>query len=399
MLDVSEVTFTTQSAEVAMPKPDGEKIRIPITPGPSLRSGVPIVAGFIPARLLIPDRYVIPYHVSQTRKGYQRPPQASRINELANDLRKHRVDLPTAVLLNIRNRDAAEAVQRGTLNLDVLEEMARRDSRFYVVDGQHRILALERLIVDDPDGDGKWRDYQIPFICLLGASEDQEMEQFHVVNSKAKSVRTDLSLMLLRQRADKHSEVFDQLSERGREWQVKGQRLVERLVDESSIWRGRIRMPAMDKGTTTIASASMVGSLKSLLQSPFFGGLNIEAQQKVLDAYWAGIREILRPAFDETDQYTIQKGVGVIVMHTLLLHVLEIVKARGLSVTEPDGYTKLLRKPLNDLEGDNSLGSPVSGLEFWQVAPAGAAGSYSSNAARRVLISKMRAMLPDVEIE
>src|SRR5262245_60021878 len=145
MLNVSETSSTTQHAEVAMAKQDGERIRIPIISGPSLRSGVPIVAGFMPAGVLIPDRYVIPYHVAQTRKGYQRPPQASRINELANDLRKDRVDLPTAVLLNIRNRDAADAVQRGSLNLDLLEDMARRDSRFYVVDGQHRILALERL--------------------------------------------------------------------------------------------------------------------------------------------------------------------------------------------------------------------------------------------------------------
>ncbi len=398
MLNVSEVTFTTQEVEVAMPKHTGEKIRIPVTGGGSLRSGIPTVVGYIPAGVLIPERYVIPYHNAQTRKGYQRPAQETRINELANDLRKGRVDLPTAVLLNIRNRDAVDAVQRGTLNLDVLEEMVRRDSNFYVVDGQHRILALERLITEDVDSDGKWMEYLIPFVCLLGATEDQEMEQFHVVNSKAKSVRTDLSLMLLRQRADKHPELVEQLTERGKDWQLRGQRLVERLVDTSSIWRGRIRMPAMEKSATTIASASMVASLKSLLQSSFFGGLGIEAEQKVLDAYWAGIREILRSAFDEADKYTIQKGVGVIVMHALLLHVLEIVRSRGQSVTEPDSYTKLLREPLENLQGDNALGMTVMGLDFWKIAPEGAAGSYSSNAARRVLISKLRATLPEVEI-
>lgn len=403
MLDVSDVSFTTQDAEVAMSKATAHQgrisvVRIPVAEGAELRSGIPIVVGLIPAGVLIPDRFEIPYHNSTTRKGYQRPPQELRISELFNDLRKGRVDLPTAVLLNIRNRNAADAIQRGALDIDVLGELAKRDTKFYVVDGQHRILALERLIVEDPDGDGRWTKHPIPFVCLLGATEDQEMEQFHVVNSKAKSVRTDLSLMLLRQRAEKHPEVYEQLSERGKEWQVKGQRLVERLVDNSAIWRGRIRMPAMDKGATTIPSASMVNSLKPLVQSPFFGGLGIESQQKVLDAYWGGVRELMRPAFDDPDQYVIQKGTGVIAMHAVLLHILELVKAGGLSVTEPESYVSFLRRPLAELEGDNGLGMPVNGLEFWKVAPEGAAGSYSSNAARRVLIVKFRQLLPDVEV-
>jgi hypothetical protein len=33
----------------------------------------------------------------------------------------------------------------------------------------------------------------IPFTCMLGATEDEEMDQFYIVNSKAKSVRTDLA--------------------------------------------------------------------------------------------------------------------------------------------------------------------------------------------------------------
>ena len=42
----------------------------------------------------------------------------------------------------------------------------------------------------------------IPFVCVLGASEREEMEQFYVVNSTAKSVRTDLAYDLLKQRAE-----------------------------------------------------------------------------------------------------------------------------------------------------------------------------------------------------
>ena len=92
---------------------------VPVIMGPTLiRADVPIVTGFLPAGALIPDNYVVPHLDPRTGRGYQRLPQEARINELATDLRKGRVDLPTSVLLNIRNRDARRAYKEGMLNLD-----------------------------------------------------------------------------------------------------------------------------------------------------------------------------------------------------------------------------------------------------------------------------------------
>ena len=48
----------------------------------------------------------------------------------------------------------------------------------------------------------RWGEILIPFVCMIGAGERQEMEQFYVVNSNAKSVRTDLAMDLLKQRAE-----------------------------------------------------------------------------------------------------------------------------------------------------------------------------------------------------
>lgn len=372
--------------------------QIAITKGPDLRSGISIIAGFLPAGILFPDRYVIPYYDPRTKKGYQRQPQDIRINALVNDLRKDRVDLPTAVLLNIRNREALEAVSENKLNLELfaLSHASDAATRFFVVDGQHRILALEKLINDQPD---IWSHFMIPFVCMIGATEEQEMEQFYVVNSTAKSVRTDLALALLRKRADKDVDVYESLQERGREWQVDGQALVERLAVESPIWKYRIRLPSLEKGETTIPSASMVTSLKPLLASPYFRGLKQEHQMRVLDAYWQGIREILRPAFDDPTSFTIQKGVGVIVLHAVLPHVIELVRSKGWSVMESASYTKILKNALEKLEGDDGDGSPVNGVDFWATAPKGAGGSYSSSAGRRVLAAKIRQHLPEVDVE
>ena len=138
----------------------------------------------------------------------------------------------------------------------------------------------------------------------------------------------------------------------------------------------------------------MVTSLKPLLASPYFGRLKAEPQIKVLDAYWHGIRKVLRPAFDTPEEYTIQKGVGVLVMHTISPHILECVRNRGLSTTDADAYKAVLETALTQLQGENNTGEPVTGTDFWASAPLGAAGSYSSSAGRRVLVAKIQQLFP-----
>ena len=368
---------------------------IPVVVGPKLRSGSQIISGFIPAGALL-ENYDIPYFNYTTKRGYQRQPQPSRINQLANELKKGRVDLPTAILLNIRTKSALHSVRDGRLDLKDLLLSTALGAKFYVVDGQHRILAFEKAV---EDGWIVGLDFPIPFTCMLGADEDEEMEQFYTVNSTAKAVRTDLAYALIKKRAEAQDGVMEALQERGRDWQVTGQTIVERLSTESSVWRGKIRLPGMDKPGTIIPSASMVSSLKPILSSAFFGRLRVEQQLRVLDAFWEGIRNVLRDAFDEPSDYAVQKGVGVTVLHVLLPEVIEVVRDRGFSTTEPSAYEKLLAPALTRLQGENRHGDFVDGTQFWMAGTEGAAGSYSSSAGRRVLLAKIRSLLPQLEVQ
>jgi len=131
----------------------------------------------------------------------------------------------------------------------------------------------------------------------------------------AKSVKTELALTLLKRLSEKDVQVLERLDEKGKRWQVRAEELVETLAVDNTVWRGRIRLAAMEKGTTTMPSASMVTSLKPLLVSPYFSRLTIQGQMQVLDAFWRGLREVMRPAFDDPEDCVIQKGVGVIAMH------------------------------------------------------------------------------------
>jgi hypothetical protein len=88
----------------------------------------------------------------------------------------------------------------------------------HLVDGQHRVEASRKLI----DEDAKWEDFVVPFVCMVGATEAEEIEQFYVVNSRAKSVRTDLALLLLRTIADRDPKMLERLEEKGRDWPQQG---------------------------------------------------------------------------------------------------------------------------------------------------------------------------------
>ena len=355
-----------------------------------LRKGTPKVLGEIAAGDLV-HRAFVPRRDHRLQSGYQREVSKSRVNKLSQDLTRKLVDLPTTVLVNLRDYDPDKhIVDRGGASFLCLNE-----EKLYVVDGQHRVTALASLVEDDPE---TWANFRISFVCMLGGDELEEMEQFYIVNSTAKSVRTDLALDILKQRAESDPDVMNSLIERGDSWKVTAQTIVEGLVGESPIWDRRVRFGGDPMGVTTVGSSGVVNSLKQLLATPYFGAITTSNQIAILSAYWQGVKQVIPEVFDDPQKYTLQKATGVAAMHTLLITLLELVRSTGQSVVDPDSYADALTDPLLELEGDTRDGEPARGADFWLVGAEGAAGSYSSNAGRRVLVSKLRARLPELEV-
>lgn len=363
---------------------------VPVIESEPLRKGPRVVVGVLDAGTLI-EQHSVPRRDTRSKTGYQRDLAQSRVNRLETELRRDRVDLPTAVFLSMREDSEALLEDNGEgLRLKI------GGRPLNVVDGQHRIESLRRLVGEDHT---RWSALKVPFVCVLGANEHEEMEQFYVVNSTAKSVRTDLAYDLLKQQAENDPALSEALEERGEKWKVAGQTIVERLAEESSVWRSRIRFPGEAMGATTINNSGMVNSLKQLLSSPYFSGVTTDNQVKILDAYWHGIQRVLSECFEEPTEYTLQKSTGVMTMHVLLVSVIERVRAAGDSVIEPNSYERVLEIPLTELQGENPEGDVASGVDFWRAGSQGAAGSFSSNAGRRVLLAKVRSRLPSIEVE
>jgi len=384
------------SSENSIVEEDGVAL-IPIVWGQTLLSGIKTVTGSIPAKFLA-DKYKIPYRDALRKEGYQRKPQQGRINKLMSELRKRRVDIAPSVLMNMRGSDWKDflVVRNDQLYLRVLLDNSHQ--KFHIVDGQHRVLAIIQLCEEDFD---RWANFKLQFVMMLGASEKEEVNQFYVVNSTAKSVRTDLAIDLLKQRAEADGRIMDEAIESGQQWKIDGQTLVDRLFQDSVIWRNKIRLANEPKAETLIPAASFISSLKPLTRSPYFSALNDEQKYRLIESYWEGIRAACREPFDgDSNDYTLQKGIGVNTMHEVLVLVIEHLRSNGESVFDSDAYARVLSPVLDGLEGDNKDGENVSGPDFWLTAPmGGAAGSYSSSAGKRVLSAKLRRLLPEMEVE
>ena len=372
------------------------KSRIEVIQGPTLHGSIKTVVGVIPAETLV-RHHSVPQRDVLRATGYQRSPSQKRVNELAGSITRREVDLPTSVLLSLRGECASQVLTRvgpDAYELDLSPEKASTDHQLFVVDGQHRVKALAKAMNEDQ---ADILNVKIPFVCMIGADESQEMEQFHVVNSNAKSVPTNLALELLRARAEHDPNFAQRVKDGGRKWELDAQGLTQHLATASSTWKNRIRLANSPKAQTTVPSASFVKSLKPLLAQPtlFRRIPSIEQQGQVIDAYWRAIRRVLPEAFEEPPKFNIQKGVGVEVLHSVLPNVLDQVRSAGDSVFKPDSYRDLVAQALLSIEAPNGDGDMVTGVDFWRTGRDGAAGIYTSAAGKRRLAELIEARLPE----
>ena len=371
------------------------KIRVVL--GPTLRDKTPTVVGIIPASALVLHHYV-PHRDVLKSVGYQRNPTNTRISKLAQELLKNKVDLPTSVLLNLRNGDKESVLFKQSSDNYIFQldpEKSDNEHRLYVVDGQHRIGALKKAI-NELGADIS--NIKIPFVCMIGADESREMEQFHIVNSNAKSVPTDLALDLLKARYEEDPSFRTEVIEKSMKWQVDAQKMTQQLTTNNTIWKGRIRLPNMPKGETTVPSASFTKSLKPLLSNRniFSNVRDLNKQVQILDSFWKGIRRVLPEAFENPFEFSIQKGVGVDVMHSVLLIVMDAIRANNSSLYKPESYTEFLSVPLLNIEGRNGQGESVTGLTFWKAGSEGAVGSFTSAAGKKRLSEYLASLFPDM---
>ncbi|MGC6535166.1 MAG: DGQHR domain-containing protein [Parvibaculales bacterium] len=362
--------------------------------------GIPTYIGCISGATLaqVAD---VPRYNAESDTGYQRNPNIKRIKDLARDIIDRRVDLPTSVLLDVRGPVPKGFISglgdQEIIDFSVLKK--QKANSLFVVDGQHRIMALAKVLEELPENP----NLKIPFVCMIGAGEEEEVGQFYTVNRNAKSVPTDLACQLIRKWADRDPEIREQASARGKLWEIYATELVTDLAN-TNVWKNRIRLPNEPVGISVVQSASFIKSMKPIfMQSAIFRSIKDRNKQvQLMDNFWSSIFTWYANRSNDMELQNLKKcalfkGVGVSVMHGILPSLIEIVAANGSSIYSSESYGNVIFRLLDEMDGMNSSNQHTVGIDFWMSGADGVVGSYTSEGGKRVLMDRMLAMLPEVE--
>jgi DGQHR domain-containing protein len=274
--------------------------------------------------------------VPDDEAGYQRAPMATRLRAVANYMEEKEAVMPVGGLLNARAQgdaaygqvlgfepddEASGPIQAGWLTVPPSA------TPLFIVDMQHRLLGIQRAI---DDGREDLADFPMVLTLADGLSKIEEIEQFELINTTQKKVRTDLARRLMSiQLSDPDTALkYDQ---KGKKWEARGPLIADWLNHNSDVWIGGIMPPNMtkrDMPTALTKETSFVTSLKPILQTPVFQRTDDEHVAIFLDRFWQGVRAIWPTAFLHPKEHVIHQTAGVYSLHMLMPELVELVRER-----------------------------------------------------------------------
>ncbi len=178
-----------------------------------------IYVGALPASditdLMIVDQWYPEKGWDLSIQGYQRVLYDDHIRDLQYFLSTYRDELlPTAVVLAGRDLEAHQLYFEGDGPIGYL--VIKPGTRFYVIDGQHRLIAIDRMLREDPSE--VVGAMQLPVVVLAGITKIEELRQFHLINNRQRRISTNLAFALLGTAAENDATVAKPESTEGHRW-------------------------------------------------------------------------------------------------------------------------------------------------------------------------------------
>ncbi len=288
------------------------------------------------------SRYKVDVWTPENDSGYQRVLSASRVKSFARFVMEKGIS-PLSILLNIRDVDKVRYENDHLILPD--------DITLWVVDGQHRLEGLKEAIQTD----ASLKEFEIPVVIMQEREVYEEAKQFVIINRTQKGVRSDLAERFLQKMVEEEGRrrLIEQRDRgilrevlRGIEWKYKAIKIVDELnTNEDSPWKDLIRLPNTPRGKTIIAQKSFMDSLQPILTDAFFETKDENLIAKALINYWNAIKELCREAFEDPEEYVIQKTTGVFVLHKIFPKVTEYcVNEKGRRVLTKEKFKEVLRR-------------------------------------------------------
>jgi DGQHR domain-containing protein len=272
----------------------------------------------VPVKLLM-ERGRIDYLSRDNPDGYQRVPDERRLVKGKRAITKYILEawgiFPTNILVNIRDPFKFESTAKITENIEYGTLILPADAIWWIIDGQHRFEALKIAKSEKPNA--PIEDYPIAVTILALRDKFEEMLIFHIVNSEAKSVPTDLASYHMQRVVERIPHVPEWIAYwldlRKTKIGVAG--IVTQLLGEleNSPWRGRIAFYGEETGGQFIVDRyTLVQYInKDILKDPTFQHMDAEQIARELADYWKAIEELYPEAFRKPGDYYITQTTGI----------------------------------------------------------------------------------------
>ncbi len=302
--------------------------------------------------------------------GYQREPTQSRVAAFGRYIAKGKGTAPNSILLSLRFKPRFTQISGNLGTLEIPD-----DETLWIVDGQHRVAGLRGLARENPAYD----DFPLTVVfmpTLLGGGEAafeelnaryEEARQFVIINRTQKGVRSDLGERFLARAAEKEgpatiANLPSQIT-RGIDWIPKAIEVAEILNTSEGAWHGKVRMPNEPRGTTTVSQKSLTDSIRPVVDNRTFWDYSAGELAEMLNRYWGAIKDLCPQAFEDPEQYLIQRTTGVFVLHRIFPSVVNICG---------DRHGRLTQEAFGDVLGKMKVGMTD---QFWSTSgDAGMAG-------------------------
>jgi len=307
------------------------------------------------------SNYQVAWWNRDDQSGYQRPLNESRLREIQSYLIKDIGTFPTSVLANVRGNINVKMIKKMDGKRELCEVSIPDSSLpLWIIDGQHRVEGLKAAIENNSDLGN------FPIIVSLFTLKDtyDEMMQFHIVNSRAKSVPTDLAQRHIFRMVSRINlpEVMAREGERDALGAV-AVAVVDRLMkDKNSPWHERIQLPDEPRKQRgeVIRQRPLSDSIHYILKEKHTLQKDLDKLATLLGDYWAALKEIFPIAFENPEDYTIQKTTGTYALHMVFPEVYDKCEEAG--AIDKDNMKAVLKQMFK--KTSERLGTEIND-RFW----------------------------------
>ena len=255
--------------------------------------------------LLNEEQFSVDRWNNSSQRGYQREINDQHSRRIAQYLKGNTQVtnvMPTPVVVNCRGDLKVTPLDHGMVRLDLPNEL------LYVVDGQHRIEAVQKV---NADNEATLMDYEFG-IVLTNFSLEQEMIHFKLLNSTANRPARGLGQVIGHQLSEMTGVAPVTFTEQQTNAAVGV--TIRLTIDQDSPFYGKIAIGGIRRRSFhTTAQSAMVDALLPMFLTGRFSDTTMKADviyEYVLN-FWKAVEVVWPEACANPESSTIQRTIGL----------------------------------------------------------------------------------------